>query len=99
MALKIEKIIDKNKARLNMMLTPVYKLKIDFLIEELKVSRVGLAMRLIDVVLVNDADAVATIRKSITQRIKAGVGQSYMLQLKMLHTVLTIFLKRTGYLN
>lgn len=79
-------------------ITPVYEKKVEDLKKELSKPNNWLGIRLIDIVFVEDADAIATIRRHIVRRIQAGVGQSYMVQLSLLHKMLTIFLRRTGYL-
>ncbi len=75
-----------------------YQLKVEALKKEPTKTRVSFDVRLLDIIYAENADSVAILRKHIVKRVKAGVGRSYMTQLKLLHSVLTVFLTRAGYL-
>lgn len=97
----IENRVGEDRAvtdKLRITFSPKYLVKINELRKTTGLTNARLIGRLIDVAYAEDAGTIELIRKGIVKRIKNGVGYGYMTQLKLLHTVLTYYLKRAGYL-
>ena len=90
---------DVGERTFNISLSPIYRDKYNKLRKITGLNNRKLLPKLLDIVFAEDSDSIKLIRRAIAYRIKAGVGYGYMVQLRLLHTILTVYLKRTGYLK
>lgn len=99
MALKHDAFdVDDSCTQIRLYLSPFQKAKVIKLKQELNLSSRELFVHLLDSMLLDDVKDIAWFRYSLSKRLKKGVGYSYIIQLKLLYSIIGIFLKKINHL-
>lgn len=84
---------------LRISLAPVYRKKLQQIEAELGLSTREALIALIDLYFLETSSSVKILNKNILKRLSKGVNKSFLIQLKLLYTLLGHFLKKIRYIK
>lgn len=90
-------VIENDSNRFRITLSPIYLKKFNKLKTELGLNNRELIYYLIDYIEIEDTKQLSFFRNKLTKRLKQGVGLSYIIQIKIIKTIIETFLKKINY--
>lgn len=89
---------EDSACRLRLIFSPKQKIQILQISRELNLSTRDTVLYLLKAVYLEESYELGLFRNKLNKRLKKGVGQSYILQLKLLYILIGTFLKRINSL-